>query len=197
MSGQRTHDQVEPTGKPGRYQRSVMGLVTSLVVTVVAVGALLYFMGMFRNDYQTEPEKIDYLETVRAAQGAGLTPPYPTKLRKGWIATGVDLEPGDDRVFMLRMLTDDDKFVAVRQEDASVLSLVHTWVDEDATEGEGYRVPTEVPQPVAPEWKGYADEGGDSAYVAEVGDEAIIVFGSAPQQDLQAVIDSLATAPLS
>src|SRR5690606_5078466 len=46
----------EPTGRPGRYQRSAAGLVASLVVTVAVIGAVLYFMGAFRNDYETRPE---------------------------------------------------------------------------------------------------------------------------------------------
>mgnify|MGYP006153648855 CR=1 FL=1 len=32
--------QQEPTGRPGRYQRSAAGLVSSLVVTVVVIGGL-------------------------------------------------------------------------------------------------------------------------------------------------------------
>ena len=35
----------------------------------------------------------------------------------------------------------------------------------------------------------------DTAYAAELEDETILVFGSAPAEDLQAVVDSLTTAP--
>ncbi|WGX95609.1 DUF4245 family protein [Nocardioides sp. L-11A] len=188
--------QAQPSGSPGRYQRSVVGLVTSLVVTVAAIVGMLYFMGAFRSDFEIEPEAIDYVETVRSAQQAGLTPIYPTSLPKGWIATGVDVTPGDDPVFMIRLLTDDGKFAAVRQEDASATALLSQWVDEDVEPADDYAVPSEVPAPVARDWEGYSDSGGDTAYVAEVGDETVLVFGSAPAKDLRALVDALVTAPV-
>ncbi|MCR1784227.1 DUF4245 family protein [Nocardioides carbamazepini] len=188
--------QAQPSGSPGRYQRSVVGLVTSLVVTVVAIAGLLYFMGVFRSELEIEPEAVDYVETVQSAQQAGLTPIYPATLPKDWIATGVDVTPGDDPVFMIRMLTDGGKFVAVRQEDSSVTALLSRWVDEKTEPADGYTVPADVPAPVARDWKGYADDGGDSAYAAEVGDETVLVFGSAPAEDLRAVVDVLVTTPI-
>lgn len=188
--------QGEPAGKAGRYQRSAAGLVTSLVVTVVAIGAVLFFMGVFRNDFETRPERVDYLEAVTSAQSAGLTPSYPRSLPEGWIATGVDIAPGDQPSFMLRLLTDDNKFVAVRQEAASPLALLHQWVDEEVEVAEGYSVPDDVRRPVARDWKGYTDDGGDTAYVADVGEETLMVFGSASAADLQAVIGALVTTPL-
>ena len=193
MSSQQT----EPAGKPGRYQRSAVGLVTSLVVTVVAIGGLLYFMGVFRPDFETKPEAIDYLETVQSAQQAGLEPAYPPTLPDGWIATGVDIVPGDDPVFMLRLLTDDDRFVAVRLEDSSVGALLAAWVDEDTAEADPYVVPDSVRSPVARDWEGYTDKGGDTAYAAEKGDATLLVFGSAPAEDLHTIIDRLVTAPVT
>ncbi|TQK72689.1 DUF4245 family protein [Nocardioides sp. SLBN-35] len=188
--------QSQPSERPGRYQRSAVGLVTSLVVTVIAIGALLYFMGAFRPDFEVKPEAVDYVEIVQSAQQAGLTPIYPDALPKGWIATGVDVEPGDRPVIMVRLLTDDQKFVAVRQEDASITAMLSQWVDEDTETRPGYTVPSSVASPVARDWSGYADAGGDSAYAAEVDGQTVLVFGSAPVEDLQAVVDSLVTTPI-
>ena len=188
--------QAEPTGRAGRYQRSAAGLVVSLVVTVVGIGAILWFMGAFRHDFEAKPETIDYLETVESAQQAGLKPVYPPALPDGWIATGVEVTPGEDPVFMLRMLTHDNRFVAVRQEDSSVTALLSVWVDEEVSAVEAYTVPDDVRRPVARTWKGYADEGGDTAYAAEVGDQTLLVFGSADAAELRAIIDSLVTTPL-
>lgn len=188
--------QTQPTGKAGRYQRSVTGLVTSLVVTVIGLGALLYFTGIFRNDLEIKPEAIDYLETVESAQQAGLVPVYPATLPEGWIATGVEIEPGDDPVFMLRMLTDENRFVAVRKEDATIPGMLAAWVDDEAQVADGYTVPDDVQSPVARTWKGYTDEGGDTAFGAELGEETLLVFGSAPAEDLQAIIDSLVATPI-
>ena len=188
--------QSQPSERPGRYQRSAVGLVTSLVVTVVAIGGLLYFMGAFRHDLEVKPEAVDYVEIVQSAQQAGLTPIYPEALPKGWISTGVDVVPGDRPVVMVRLLTDDEKFVAVRQEDTSLTAMLSQWVDEDTETRPGYTVPSSVASPVAREWKGYADAGGDSAYAAEVAGQTVLVFGSAPAKDLQTIVDSLVTTPV-
>lgn len=189
--------QTESTGRPGRYQRSFSGLVSSLLVTVLVIGGLLYFMGAFRNSTEIEPEPVDYLETVQSAQQAGLTPVYPSALPQGWIATGVDVTPApEDPVFMIRMLSDDERFVAVRQERATSSALLTKWVDEEPQPGAGYTVPDAVAAPVAREWKGYTDKGGDAAYVAKVGENTVLVFGSAPKKDLQAIVDALVTTTI-
>lgn len=184
------------SGRTGRYQRSASGLVASLLVTVLGLGALIYFTGAFRHDLEIKPEAIDYAETIQSAQQAGLTPVYPATLPDGWIATGVDIEPGDDPVIMLRLLTDDNKFVGVRQEDATIPALLAQWVDENVEVTDAYRVRDGVRGPVAGEWKGYSDEGGDSAYAAEYGDDSLLVFGSASPADLQQVVDNLTTEPI-
>jgi hypothetical protein len=97
---------------------------------------------------------------------------------------------------MVRLLTDDGKFLAVRQEDASLTAMLSQWVDEDTETRPGYTVPASVAQPVARDWKGYADAGGDSAYAAEVAGQTVLVFGSASVKDLQTVVDSLVTTPI-
>ncbi len=189
-------ERVEPTGRPGRYQRSASGLIASLVVTVLVIGGVLFFLSAFRNDLEIEPDSIDYLEPVGAAQQAGLSPVYPASLPDGWIATGTDIEVQDGRAFMLRMLTDDERFVAVRREDASVTALLTRWVDEEVEVADGYTVPDAVRRPVARTWNGYTDAGGDTAYAAEIGEDTVLVFGSASPEELQDVVDSLVTTPL-
>jgi hypothetical protein len=186
----------EPTGKAGRYQRSAAGLVTSLVVTVIGLGALLYFTGAFRHDLVIKPEAIDYAGTIASAQKAGLTPVYPSTLPDCWIARGVDIVPGDDPVFMVRLLTDDGDFVGVRQEDSTIPALLAKWVDEETQVADAYTVPASVTAPVVRDWKGYTDDGGDTAFAAELGDDSLLVFGSASARDLQVVVDSLTTEPI-
>lgn len=190
-------EQTEPTGAPGRYQRSAAGLVVSLVVTVVAVGGLLYFMGLFRPDFEAKPTAIDYLETVEAMQMSDLSPIYPEQLPDGWIATSVNVPTEESPYFMVGMLNDDDQFVGVRQEDASFGALLAGSVDEETQPADGYTVPDSVRRPPAREWEGYTDGGGDTAYLAEVGDETVMVFGSAPVEDLHTVIDALTRARVS
>lgn len=182
-------------GRPGRYQRSVGGLVAALVITVAAVGGLLWFLGLFRADVDNRPEAIDYLETVGEAQDAKLSPAYPSSLPKGWIATGFDIDIDNRKspVFEIRMLTGDDKFLAVHQETTSATALVTKYVDQDASATDIFTADGSVAQA----WQGYKDAGGDSAYVSEVDGQTIIVYGSASPADLQDLVDRLTTAPVS
>lgn len=181
------------TGRPGRYQRSGGGLLAALLITVVGVVAFLGFRALVRTDLEVEPESVDYLETVGLAQDAGVRPVYPASLPDGWIATGVEVEPGDEPAFGVRMLTDDEQFVGVRQAAESVTALLSTYVDEETAEEE----PIEVDGSVASTWEGYSDDGDDLAYAAEVGEETVLVYGSASASDLRAVVESLTDEPVA
>jgi hypothetical protein len=178
-------------GRPGKYQRSAGGLVAALVVTVVAVGGLLWVLGLFRPDVDVQREPIDYLEDMEALQDAGFTPVYPQSLPGDWIATEVDTADG----IQLQMLTDDEEFVSVVQSDASDGELLEQYVDD-----EGGAEPTEIIQvrgSVAEAWQGYADDGGDTAYSAQVGKETVLVYGSASPEELQDLIGRLTRKPVA
>ena len=179
-------------GRPGKYQRSAGGLVAALVITVVAVGGLLWFLGLFRADVDNRPDEVDYLGIVGEAQDARLMPVYPSALPDGWIATGFDPVGGEEPVYDLRLLTDDDRFVGVHEETAPASDLLREYVDKDTSTTDIYSTDTSV----AEAWQGYEDAGGDSAYVSEVDGRTILVYGSASPADLQAVIDALTTKPL-
>ncbi|WP_188111214.1 DUF4245 family protein [Nocardioides antri] len=181
------------TGRPGRYERSVGGLVAALLVTVVAVGGLLWVLGLFRADVEIDPEEIDYLNTVAEAQDAGLEPVYPTSLPEGWIATAYDVMAGEKPTFEIRMLTDDDEFVAIRQESAPASELVRQHVDEEASPIDVYTASGSV----AEAWEGFEDEGGDTAYAAEVGRQTVLVYGSASPEELQDLIGRLTAEPVA
>ena len=44
-------------------------------------------------------------------------------------------------------------------------------------------------------WQLFADSGGDLAYAAELGDDEVLVYGSASAADLREVIGLLTTDP--
>ena len=180
-------------GRPGRYERSAGGLVAALIITVVAVGGLLWVLGLFRADTDNRPEEIDYLGIVTEAQDAHLDPVYVPVLPEGWIATKFVVEPGTDPGFETGLFTDDDKFVGIQQESADPSDLVREYVDEDATTIDIFSVKGSV----AEAWQGYGDDGGDTAYVAEVGDQTVLVYGSASPEELQDLIGRLTTKPVS
>ncbi len=183
----------EPTGKPGKYQRSAGGLVAALALTAIGILVVMWVLGLFRNDLEVEVEEVDHLESVSSAQDAGLEPVYPATLPEGWIATGAEVPTAEGGGFEIRLLTDDERFVGIRQATGvSVTGLLTTYVDEEPVEGE----PTEIDS-ITPTWETWTDEGGDTAYVAELGgraDEVVIVYGSAPAGDLREIVERLTTA---
>ncbi len=184
------------SGQPGRYNRSVDGLVAALVITVVAVLVWVVFRALTSQDETIEPEAIDYLETVELAQDSGVEIAYPPTLPEGWKATNVNVVPGARPAFGLSILTDSGTFVGVRQEDDSLDDLLATYVDPDEkniVEEEAL----EVDSPIATTWDGYGDEGGDLAYTTELGEDRLLVYGSASRADLILLIETLTTAPLT
>ena len=172
---------------PGRPPRTFNGLIGAMVITLLAIGAFVLLRAVTRTDLEVEPEAVDYRDTAAAVYDAGLEVAYPERLPEGWIATSVDYVPGERPAWGVGMLTDEGDFVGVRQEDAPLDDLLATYVDEGAVEGD----PIEVTGSVASRWQAYADEGGDHAYAAELGDDEVLVYGSAPTADLRRVLELL------
>ncbi len=85
------------------------------------------------------------------------------------------------------MLNDEGRFVGIRQQDTSVADLVELYVDEDAVAGEDVTVDSDI----ADTWQTWSDEGGDIGYSTELGDEALLVYGSAPAEDIEAYLGLL------
>ncbi len=178
--------------QPGRYQRSTGGLIGAILITLVAIGGFVVFRAMVRDEVDKEPEALDYLESVGFAQDAGVEIAYPASVPDGWAATSVDYQPGDPPAWGVGFLTDDTLFVGVRDEDASLDDLLETYVDEDENEIE--QLPdADLASDVASTWEVFQDSGGDRAYAAEVGDRVVLVYGSAPAEDLELVVGELTT----
>jgi hypothetical protein len=186
-------DQLQPVGRAGRYQRSIAGGVGSLIVLVVVVLAFVGFRALFRDNDAVEVEPVDYLAVVAPAQEAGIQIVYPPSLPEGWTATSVDFVPGTRPAFGVGMLTDEDLYVGVRQADDELTTLLETYVDADAEKGDVVTVEGAI----VPEWQEWSDAGGDHAYAARVGDDEVLVYGSASTADLKAFVESLTDDPIA
>jgi Protein of unknown function (DUF4245) len=180
------------TGRPGRYNRSTGGLIGSMIVLVLVVLGIVIFRGTFRDTPTYEPDHIDYLSLVTSIQQQGLEPAYPAELPDGWYVKDASFTPGDRPVLDLAMTTDDGHFAGLHQEDASVQGLVSTLVGEDATQGDD----VDIDGTVAPTWETFTDPDGDSAFAAQVGDDTVLVYGSASEDELRALVESLTTDQL-
>lgn len=176
--------------KPGRYQRSTGGLIGAMTVTVVCVLAFVGWRALFRTDAEVDREPVQWQESVKLAESANLTIAHPRELPDGWIATNVDLRAGDTPRWWLSMLTEDEAYVGIRQEATSIGELVRTFLDKEAVQGED----TTISSDVAGRWQTWSDEGGDVGYSAEVGDQRLLVYGSAPAEEIEAFIGQLTTA---
>ena len=183
---------VQRAGKPGRYNRSTGGLIGSMIVLLLVVLGFVLYRGVFRDTPEYELDHVDYLDLVVGLQQIGLEPVYPATLPEGWFAKGTS-SMSDAPLFDVALVTDDDRFAGVHQEDASIDDLVATYVGNDAVEGDAVRVDGSV----APTWETYSDPGGDHAFAAEVGDDAVLVYGSADEDGLLQLVESLTTEQLT
>jgi hypothetical protein len=183
---------VSQTESGGRYQRSASSLVIAMVVTVGAVVVLVGLRSLLSEDVEVRPPDLDYLERVVQVQDAGVEIVYPADLPDGWQATRVELEPGEPPAFGLNMLTDDEKFAGLRQENASIDDLLERYVVEDTDQGEPWRTTGSA----AETWETYSDERGDLAYAAAVGETTVLVYGSADRADLETLVGLLTTRPV-
>ena len=179
------------TPRPGRYPRTTNGLIGSMIVSLLVIGAFVGLRSLTSKDLVVTPTAVDYLTTVGYAQQAGFDPVYPAGLPADWMVTSMDYTPGVRPAWGVGMLTADGSFAGVRQENASVDQLLVTFVDEDPVEGE----PLDVTGAVAPTWRTFSDDGGDHAFAAQVGTDTVLVYGSAEVEDLRTLLDDLTTAP--
>lgn len=174
-------------GGSARYQRSMAGMIGAMLVTVGLIVVFLLFRAATREQVEVDPQPVDYLDAVSQLQEVGQRPVHPARLPEGWMATSIDVDRGDDPAWGMGVLTDDGRFVGLRQEEESVGDLLDLFVDEEARELGSVTVPGSV----APRWTTYVDEGGDHAYATEVGDETVLVYGSAPVEDLEELLGLL------
>jgi hypothetical protein len=122
---------------------------------------------------------------------------YPARLPTGWIATSIDFVPGDRPAWGIGMLTDDGRFVGLRQEDAGVDELVSAYVDPDAEPGDVSGFESDL---ATSPWQTWADVGGDLAYsttltsgARNIMGETLLVYGSAGRDEQEQLIALLTT----
>lgn len=178
-------------GRPDRYQRTISGGIGSMIVLVLLVLAFVLVRGALRDNEAVELEPVDYLSIVGPAQDTGFAIVYPASLPTGWKATSVDYDRGERPSWGVGILTDEGKYVGLRQDDADLDELLEVHVDEDPVAGDTITVDGAI----VPEWQAWSDDGGDHAYAASVGDYEVLVYGTAPVEDLLAVVRSLTDAP--
>jgi len=186
-----------PPEQPSRYNRSFGGLVAAMIATVVFVAAYVGFRALTRDQPDIEP-RVDYASCVGYLQEADVQVVYPRSLPPGWTATSINFENGAPPQWRIGLLTDDDEFVGVVQDQDDVDDLLDHYVDPSPSQGDD----------AAPEnslgvttWQTWSDAGGDHAFstVLEAGPlagQTVLVYGSASVADQEAVVGLLTLDPV-
>jgi hypothetical protein len=193
----RVSEEERPREAPSRYSRTTNGLLASLLVTVLAVGAFVAFRAAFRDQPSFDTGPIDYIEPVRNAQDNGIELVYPRELPEDWQVTSIDYVRGAPPAWGIGMLTDDGRYVGLRQEDADADELVSAYVDEDADPGSESGFESDL---ATGPWQTWSDAGGDLAYstsltggAAGAAGQTVLVYGSASRDDQEQLIALLTT----
>lgn len=182
----------EPQSGARRYPRSFGGLIGSMIVLLLVVVAYWFVAILPHDETENRPEPVDYLETVRAVQGAGVEIAYPPSLPSGWTAREPQFTPGDRPVWGLPLLTADGTFAGVQQEDAPLADLLDTYVPQGARQGKDARLDSRL----SSTWTTWSDGARDHAFATELDGDTLLVYGSASVADLRRLAESLTTAPL-
>ena len=182
--------------QPSRYNRTFGGLVAAMVATVVFLAAYVGFRALIRDQPDIEPD-VDYASCVAYLQEADVTVVYPASLPPGWRATSIDFESGEPPTWRIGMLTADDEFVGVVQQEEDAAELLDSYVDANPDE-DGVASPENTLGVTS--WRTWSDSGGDHAFSAEVGagplaGQTVLVYGSAAVADQEAVIGLLTLDP--
>jgi hypothetical protein len=164
-------------------------MVGAMLVLLLLIGAFVGFRALNREELEVEPERVDYLAAVEAAQSGDWQVAYPATLPSDWQATSIDAAAGVD--WGIGFLTPDG-FAGVRQSESSLSELLRTYVDEETRS----LPPVEVAGDLGGRWQAYADAEGDLAYASEVDGQALLVFGSATESDLLTLAERLTTEPV-
>ncbi len=132
-------------------------------------------------------------------QGADVAVVHPQGLPPGWRANNIHFTRGTPPQWRIGLLTNDDEFVGVVQEKDGVDDLLATYVDENPRQGEDV-APTNGLG--ATSWQTWSDAGGDHAFSTVLGSgplagQTLLVYGSAPVDDLLTVLGGLTLDPVS
>jgi hypothetical protein len=184
--------------RPSRYDRSFGGLLAAMVVTVLFVAAYVGFRALTRDQPDIQPE-VDYAACVALLEDADVSVVHPSSLPDGWRATGVHFERAEPPQWRLALLTDDDEFVGVVQQEEDVDDLLAEYVDEQPRQEEDAAPDNSLG---VASWQSWSDTGGDHAFSAEpatgpLAGQTLLVYGSAPVADLERVVGLLTLDPVA
>lgn len=176
-----------------RYERSAAGMAGAMIITLLVILTFVAFRAINRNDLAVEPNRVDYLQTVGDLQaGSDLAPIYPPSLPSGWTATRAVFD-AENLAWELDLLTDEERYVGVRQADMREKDLIEEYVDPEG-EREGI---TDLGGELDLEWEGWQVDGDDTAFTTTHDGAGVLVFGSAPAAEVKELAALLTQEPVT
>ncbi|PJJ56778.1 uncharacterized protein DUF4245 [Mumia flava] len=158
-------------------------IVRSMLVMGVILVALFGIGRLFWGNDAPDRPPVDYATTVTQVRDAAPYDVYaPTSLPDGWRSNGVTFEPGTQGRWHLGVLTENDEYIGLEEQNESPRVMVETYapdtevVDEVEVGGETWQL---------------RSGGGETTFVRTDGDLTVLVTGSAPREDVEAFIDLL------
>lgn len=176
------------SNQPARHETSMGGMIGAMIVMVAVVLGFVVFRDATRETPEIQPEAIEWELAANAAIDGG-HPVVRPELPEDWIVTSMFYEPTDPLTWGLGIYTADGKFAGLRQEDARVADLLETYVDDEPDEGD----PVTITGEFAGEWDVWTDEGGDTGLVLQRERDVLLVYGSAPKDQLVDLASGLTT----
>jgi hypothetical protein len=194
-----SEESVATPEQPSRYNRSFGGLVAAMIATVVFVAAYVGFRALTRDQPDLEPESVNFLSCVADLQQGDVTVTFPRALPAGWIDTSIDFERGAPPTWRMGILTDRGEFVGVVQEQTDLDDLLSSYVDESPDRGVDAAPTNDLGVTT---WQTWSDDGGDHAFSTELASgplagQTLLVYGSAPVPDQEALIALLTLDPVT
>ncbi|MCX6397899.1 MAG: DUF4245 family protein [Propionibacteriales bacterium] len=163
-------------------QRSVAGMIGSMVVVVVVVVGWVGFRSFISDPPSPPPRVVDWTVAVGVGDRADALALYaPKVLPLGWSAKDARYSGGRFPRWELALRTDNVRTVSLAEALSSGRTLVEG-IDEDATEGADVTLGGVV-------WQSWKFSGGDYGISREVdaptgGSEAVLVHGSGSQAQI-------------
>jgi hypothetical protein len=162
-------------------------MVGAMIVTLLVIIAFVAFRAMNRDELSVDPQAVDYLATVKdLQQGIDIDPAYPVELPEGWIARRAVFS-ADNLAWELDVLTDQKKYIGLRQAAMSEKDLIKKYVDPKGAPASEVTLKGAV----SPTWQSWTVDNGDTAYTTEIGDKHLLVFGAAGADEVKAFAASL------
>ena len=175
-------------GQPSRYNRSFGGMTGALIVTVLFVVAFVTWRGLFRTDTDDTPQPVDWQESVELADQAGLQVVRPREL-----PAGLDRDERRPAAPATTRAGGSACSPTTATSSGSASRTRRSTRSSSSTSTRRPRPATTRPSTseVTDTWQTWSDDGGDHGYSTEVGDEAVLVYGSAPVEDIETYLGLL------